>query len=552
MLTHITIKQFLTIESLALDLHDGLTVITGETGAGKSIIMDALQLALGARADSHKVRPGAPRCHIALCFNLSKLPHAHTWLQAQTLDEGDDCIITRTIDSKGKSRSTINSIPVQQTLLREFAPLLLMIQGQHQQQALLKSDTERHYIDTLANHPQLLATVKTRYTNWHEINMEYTALCQAQDNRDTDIALLSFQHNELVALALQPGEWETLNKQHKTSHQAKDLLELTQQALTLLDDDTSQHTIPSLIKTLTEKDTQTKHIAEMLETANIYRTEAHSALQEYQRSLSLSPDALQQLDTRLADIHAIARKHQCEPEALLEAQANIASRLADLSNLHDVLAKKKIALANAEIAYKKAAAALSQSRLKSAKHLNKALSQLLQTLAMEGGEFKAVLNTDPNRFHITGQDVIQFTVSTNPGMPLGDLRSVASGGELSRIALALQVIHSELSHTPTLVFDEVDTGIGGETADTVGMHLKNLSQQAQVLCITHLAQIAAIGNQHINVCKHVSNNTTATHIKTVTSAERVQEIERMLGGKQHSPHAKDHAKAMLAANEIVS
>jgi DNA repair protein RecN (Recombination protein N) len=551
LLTHIHIRHFVIVSDLSIDFNSGLNVLTGETGAGKSIWVDAVALALGARAGGDYIQAGQDYCDITLSFDLTKQPPAKAWLVAQDFDENDnECIIRRRFKADGKSKCSINSIPCTQNSLKEFAPLLLLSHSQHQHQALLHHDYQRQQLDAYAGLTENVQQLHTLYSRWQKVAAEITVLKNQSPNQAAELELLQYQLQELAQLDPQPGEWLSLSREHQKCHNAKSLIENINQALqyTKSDhDNNADNLIQSAIANINQIATDDKEldkIQELLNHAAIYINEAGDSLVTYKDSLNTSPERLQLLEQRSSLYHDIARKHHSHPEQLLELMSSLQQRITALENLDDNLNNLVQAQQLLEQQYQRLATSISKQRKKSALELSRIISGKIQQLGLENSEFSIQLEPLTTSLNPYGQEKITFMISTNAGQAAQPMHKVVSGGELSRISLALQVITAEKTHPPTLIFDEVDSGIGGETGHTVGKLLKQLGETSQVLCITHLAQIAAKGHHHYKVTKETRNNTTTSAMTKLTEQQRTDEIARMLGGKNKT--SAQHAAEMLA------
>ena len=551
MLTHIHIQNFTIVESLTLDFQKGLSVLTGETGAGKSIWIEAVSLALGTRADNNVIRHGQARCDITLCFDLTNQPDAQQWLKEQGYDDEDECIIRRTIHRDGPSRASISGHPCPLHQLREFSQFVLNIHGQHQHQTLLKRDVQQKHLDAYGKHEIMLRDIQKCYQHWYEINTQINELTQQAKSRDSELSLLRYQFEELNDLNLKENEWEELTHQHQQLHNAKDLMTQLNQAieLTVENEETSASTLlRQAVDRLNEikfGDAQINVAKELLNTAAIHLQEAGDELHQYRNHLDLGPDRLATIEQRLTAIHDLARKHHVNPENLMETQKSIEQKLQQLDNVDLHVETLQKTQGNLLKQYKKTAEKISESRQKAAKKLNKTITKSIQDLGIEGGLFRVQFKTREEPIHPLGNESLQFEVSTNPGQPFQSLSKVVSGGELSRISLALQVMTSQKENTPTLIFDEVDTGIGGKTAETVGKLLQQLGNHAQVLCITHLPQVAAQGHHHYKVKKTSDGNTTMTQIKILNEKDRINELARMLSGSKITEQTLAHASELL-------
>ncbi|WP_423062775.1 DNA repair protein RecN [Candidiatus Paracoxiella cheracis] len=552
MLSQIYLKNYTVVKSLNLELNTGLTVLTGETGAGKSIIVDAVMLALGARADTNAIRLGEDQCDITLSFDLTHIPEAKTWLESQDFAEGTECLVRRTISRDGRSRSTINGHPCSQNLVREFSTLALAIHGQHQHQELLKREIQQQQLDVFAHHESMLSKIQQHYHQWRKITAELDTLSQQTQDRDRQLDLLRYQLEELTALNLQENEWETLSHQHQKLHNAQNLIDNLNEAidLTVQNEQTSaamllQEAIDR-INEIKISDNQITAIKELLGTAAIHLQEAGDELSHYRNNLDLSDENINQIEQRLSVMHDLARKHHVNPNDLLDVKKSLEQRVQKLENIDANIETLRQHQAQISEQYQAVANALSQGRVKAAKTLEKNITEKMQSLGMNGGEFKIQFEKINEIISPYGNEKISFIVCTNPGQGFLPLQKVVSGGELSRISLALQVITAQKEGTPTLIFDEVDTGIGGKTAEIVGQLLCELGQKAQVICITHLPQVAAQGTHQFKVEKTTSTNSVCATIRKLNQTERVEELARMLSGSKITEQTLAHARELLS------
>ncbi|EIF28444.1 DNA repair protein RecN [Burkholderia sp. Ch1-1] len=556
MLRHLSIRDFVIVAALDLEFDTGFTVFSGETGAGKSILIDALALALGARADANVVRTGESRADITAEFET----HAQVeqWLDEQALGttgsdghHGSTVMLRRVVDGNGRSRAFINGTAATLAQLREVGEMLVDIHGQHAHQLLMRPDAQRELFDTHAGLSDTAATVTRAWRTWRE---RVQAVEHAQ-TRDRELQLererLAWQLTELDKLAPQPGEWEEVNSEHRRLSHSANLIDGVQGALGALSESdeamiTHLSSIVSKVRDLAEIDPALNDVLAALEPAEIQLQEAAYSLSHYAQKLELDPDRLAQVEKRLDALHSAARKFRLQPQTLPEehearrAQLAALDAAADLDSLHAAEAKAK---ENFLTEAKK----LSKARAKAGKALGAAVTTGMQELSMKGGSFEVALVPLPEG-GAHGLEQVEFRVAGHAGVPLRPLAKVASGGELARISLALAVIASAASPTPTLIFDEVDTGIGGGVAEVVGRLLHQLGQQRQVLCVTHLPQVAARGDHHFQVAK--AGNGKGGTVSSVTSldkASRIEEVARMLGGLEITPTTRKHAKEMLAA-----
>jgi DNA repair protein RecN (Recombination protein N) len=552
MLTHIHIENFTIIDSLSLDFDHGLSVLTGETGAGKSIWIDAVSYALGARADSSVIRHGESRCVITLCFDTSQHRNAQQWLIDHDYEEDNECIIRRVIASNGPSRASINGKPCPLQSLRDLGGLLLNIHGQHDNQILLKRSAQQQRLDDYANHHQQLSAIEKVHSAWKKTNEALNHLRSQVDNRDAELSLLQYQSKELESLQLKPNEWDKLSHQHQQLHNAKELITQLNQAIELTIENEATSATQILQQAIRQLDeirfdvASIKSAKALLSTAAIHLQEAGDELQEYRHGLDLSPDNLANIEQRLSSIHDLARKHHVNPQDLLDIQQSIADKLKKLENVDSQLEALEQAKVQYERQYQTIATKLTASRRKAAKSLEKIITKSIQSLSIDGGLFRVQLEKREASIHPEGQEKVIFEVSTNPGQPFQAMSKIVSGGELSRISLALQVVTTKKEHTPTMIFDEVDTGIGGKTAETVGQLLRQLGNSAQVLCITHLPQVAAQGHHHYKISKSSQKKSTHTTIEKLNETARINELARMLSGAKITQQTLAHASQLLA------
>jgi DNA repair protein RecN (Recombination protein N) len=555
MLRHLSIRDFVIVAALDLEFDSGFSVFSGETGAGKSILIDALALTLGARADAGVVRSGETRADITAEFDVP--PHVLAWLDEQALASPDGesiVMLRRVVDSGGRSRAFINGTPATLAQLREVGEMLVDIHGQHAHQLLMRPDAQRELFDTHAGLTELAAAT-TRA--WRSARDARQAVETAQ-SRDRELQLererLAWQLAELDKLAPQPGEWEEINAEHHRLSHSANLIEGVQGALAALsesDEAMISHLngVVSKLRDLAEIDPALGDALAALEPAAIQLQEAAYSLSHYAQRLELDPERLAQVERRLDALHSAARKFRLRAETLPEEHAARRMQLAQLDAAAD-LDSLRAAADRAHEAYLVEAKQLSKARAKAASALGAAVTQGMQELSMAGGSFEVALvplgNGESGSAH--GLEQIEFRVAGHAGVPLRPLAKIASGGELARISLALAVIASAASLTPTLIFDEVDTGIGGGVAEVVGRLLHQLGRERQVLCVTHLPQVAARGDHHFQVSKSGDGNGgTISVVTPLDKPGRVEEVARMLGGLEITATTRRHAKEMLAA-----
>jgi len=550
MLNHITINNLAVVDSLALELNNGLTVLTGETGAGKSILIDALGLVLGDRAEASAIRHGAERADIVAEFELQD-PGIEQWLNDNELDSDGECLIRRTINAKGRSRGFINGQPVPLQILRELGEQLVNIHGQNTHQALLKTEEQRSLLDNFAGTGTLRKELNQYYQQWKKKSAEYNQLKQDTKERDAKLALLRFQVKELNNFEFQENELSALEDEHRKLSNANRLIETSQSIHFQLSQD-EQNSINHLLsrcqidlQDLSELDLTLKPISELLSNALIQVDEASSELRHYLDSLELDPGRLQWLDERISGIYDLSRKHRVETFELFAHIETLKKELEHLENADVHLETLHEAVAAAQSKYFKLAKKLTGNREKASVLLAEQVIKHIQELGMKQCIFEIrLLASNAEQPQLHGMETIEFYVTTNPGQPLRPLSKVVSGGELSRISLAIQVVTAEFSHIPTLIFDEVDVGIGGGIAEMVGNKLRLLGLKAQILCVTHQAQVASQAHQHLNVYKQSDAQSTATKINQLDEKQRVEELSRMIGGIKITEQTRSHAREM--------
>ncbi len=546
MLRLLHVRDFVIVDEAEISFSPGFTVFSGETGAGKSILIDALSLALGARGDTGLLRTGADRAEINAVFQAPDSLHA--WLEERDFDPQDDLVLRRIIDNQGRSKAYVNGVPANLGMLRELGAHLVNIHGQHAHQGLLNTANQRDMLDQQGGLSELTRDTLHAWQSWRRA---LEALQSAQRNADTmqqERERLQWLLSERETLAPQPGEWEQIsNEQSRLAH-GQALLEGCGRALALLDDETGSaiqalNSATQQIEPLLRHDSQLQSTLDALESARISATEAVSDLNSYLGRLELDPDALARADRRVSELFEAARKHHVEPEELPALQERLSAELAASNAAIDLEALQAHVTA-AENAYHSVADRLSKARRKTAQRLGREVTAAMQELAMQGGSFEVTLEVCPAGPH--GKEAVEFRVAGHAGTPLRPLAKVASGGELARLSLALSVIASQAAQVPTLIFDEVDTGIGGAVAESVGRLLHQLGDRHQVLCVTHLPQVAARGRHHFEVSKSSAESGTLSDIRLLDEQGRINEIARMLGGMTITDTTRKHASEMLA------
>jgi len=553
MLRSLYIRDFVIVDELDIDLESGFTVLTGETGAGKSILLDALSLAMGERADPSQIREGKNRAEISAIFSLTD-PLKKTissWLEAQdftTEDDGATIILKRVIDTSGRSKAFINGGTATLNQLKELSSFLVDIHGQHAHQLLLKAGAQRDLLDNQANLDGLVAEVKQLYQAWQTAKKQLELAKNAGENLQKEQERLAWQLEELDALAPQAGEWAEIEQDHARLANAAKLIEGSQNAIQALQDQEGNaeellskafHEIADLAKL----DSNLEDAKIAIESAQIQISEASHSLNRYLQKIDVDPERLATVEERLKALHSAAKKFKVMPNDLPEKWAEIQEQVTAIKNSQDLGALEQN-LSKTLAAYLKSAKKLSQERIAAAKTLERLVTAAMQDLAMAGGVFAIQIEAlEEGNAH--GLEQVEFLVAGHPGATPKQLAKVASGGELARISLAISVITSEASQIPTLIFDEVDSGIGGAVAETVGKRLKELGQAHQVLCVTHLPQVAAEGHQHWKVAKQSQDNVTISSMQILSRQERVEEIARMLGGAEITDTTRRHARELL-------
>ncbi|WP_175978464.1 DNA repair protein RecN [Burkholderia sp. BCC1047] len=549
MLRHLSIRDFVIVAALDLEFDSGFSVFSGETGAGKSILIDALALALGERADASVVRTGCSRADITAEFT----PHDRVarWLDEHAFDAEDTVMLRRVIDANGRSRAFINGTSATLAQLRELGEMLVDIHGQHAHQLLMRPDAQRELFDTHAGLVADAANVARAWRVWRDATQAIDAAKAHERELQLEREKLAWQLAELDKLAPQAGEWDEVSNEHKRLSHSANLIEGVRGALNALSESDDAMlaqlgAIVSKLRSLADYDTALGDALASLEPAEIQLQEAVYSLSHYAQRVDLDPERLAQVETRLDALHSTARKFRLPPDTLHEEHAARRAQLAALDAAAD-LGALEAAQAKAREAYLADAKRLSKARAQAAKALGTAVTAGMQELSMAGGSFEVALvplaDGGPH-----GLEQIEFRVAGHPGVPLRPLAKVASGGELARISLALAVIASAASPTPTLIFDEVDTGIGGGVAEVVGRLLHQLGRDRQVLCVTHLPQVAARGDHHFQVAKGADERGgTVSSVIPLDKASRVEEVARMLGGLEITATTRKHAREMLAA-----
>ena len=554
MLTQLTINNFAIVRQLEIELAKGMSVITGETGAGKSIAIDALGLCLGQRIETSMVREGQERAEICATFFIEPTNPAYQWLQEQELQDPDnpsDCILRRVINADGRSKAFINSTPVSASQLKEIGQYLIHINGQHASQLLLKNDYQLQLVDTFAHHHDLLVQMREDYRAWKNLQTQVKTFQQKVAENEAKKQLLQYQVEELNEFALRPNEYLELEEDQRRLSNSEQLTQLSQSALQLLSEnetvsiDSMLYRATQYIDELSELDPRYVSVQTMLNDALIQVQEATSEVQHLASHIEQDPMLLQEIEQRLGQALQLARKHNVKPEELVDWHQKLK---AELTALLDFSESEERLILEEKAAFEKmqhTAKQLHESRCQAAGKLAQQVTHSIKGLAMENAEFFIEVNSDLTKVASNGADNIVFTLRSNLGQQAQPLAKVASGGELSRISLAIQVLTSDQSAIPTLIFDEVDVGISGKTASVVGKLLRQLGDKCQVLCVTHLPQVACHGHHQFNVEKFTVDDKTETKMTALSQEERVPALARLLGGSEITDLALANAQEML-------
>lgn len=552
MITNLSVRHLAVVDDLELTFVNGMTSLTGETGAGKSILVDALSLVLGDRADSNMIRFGEDRAEIAASFDTSKNPVLQHWLIEQELDDDEQCHLRRTISKDGRTRAYINGRTVPLTQLRAISERTIDIHGQHAHQSLVRSETQRLLLDSVAKTKPLLNELSVAHKQWQTSKQQLSDVQKKSQDHAARLELLQYQVKELEPLELTQESVERLLLDQQLLAHASQLVDAAESGLQQIFDQEHGAAYGILTKVLADLEKlqgiepQFVNLVEALNSTVIQLDECNNDLRHYLDNTDLDPTRLDDIESQLATLHNLARKHQIEIESLPEYYQKLCEELQTLENLDSQNEQLHNDLTEQENTCRSLCKKLSQQRIKAAKPLAKNITRTIQQLAIPGGCIEFVVSPLANeKFNETGADNIQLLVSTNPGQSSGELGKVASGGELARISLAIQVVTAGTRSVPTLVFDEVDVGIGGGIAEIVGSHLRSLAKTQQVICITHLPQVAAQAHQQLQVNKKQDRDSTHIEITQLNQQQRIEEIARMLGGVNLTETTRLHAKEML-------
>ena len=557
MLTQLSIKNYAVVQALEIEFDDGLTVISGETGAGKSIMVDALGLILGDRADTAIIRTGTPQADLTACFDVSQSEATRLWLAAHDYDN-NDCILRRVVTREGRSRAYINGSPATLSQLAALGGTLVDIHSQHEHQSLLKKATHRTLLDNFAGSSKLAKDVEKAYQCWHDTKKQLALLASKSGLNSDHYELLSYQLEELNNLGIVDGEMARLENDQSRLANAEKILQLGQQVLSLCNDQSSDDNGQSandqlglavnLCESIQDEDNALLTDAlELLKSALIQVNEASFSLNNYLSQIEINPEKLQQVEQRISDIYNIARKHKVNSEELATIKQTLEVELVALENAESAIQGLTEEISRLESTYREQAQLLTKQRQGATQDFEQQIAEHLHSLGMQGARFVVALNAlADDAFSSHGREDVEFLVSTNPGQTPRPLNKVASGGELSRISLAIQVISAQTTPISTLIFDEVDVGIGGATAEIVGDLLRALGQKGQVVCVTHQPQVASKAHQHLLVSKRSQKGSTDSEVKILSSDEKIHEVARMLGGIKLTKQTLAHAEEMLA------
>ncbi|MBC3620372.1 DNA repair protein RecN [Vibrio metschnikovii] len=553
MLAHLSVNNFAIVKSLQLELSKGMTTITGETGAGKSIAIDALSLCLGGRAEASMVRQDEEKTEVSAAFILDNNLHATRWLEDNDLLDGKECILRRIISKDGRSRAFINGSPVPLSQLKSLGQLLINIHGQHANQQLMKPELQLAMLDQYAGHLDLLKQTRLAYQQWRQVNHHLKQLRENSQQNQAQLQLLEYQIKELNELALGEEEFIELEQEHKRLSNSGDLAINCQKAINLLYESEEvnalnlMQTVSHTLIELAEMDNQLSSLPNMLNEAMIQLEETNNELRAYLDHIDVDPERMSYVEERYSRVLSLARKHHVLPEELYQHHQALLQQIALLDCSEEKIQELENDVAVHYQTFASCAEKLHKSRSRYAKELDKLISLSMHELSMEKAQFKIDVVQHQGQPSPLGFDHVTFLVSTNPGQPLQPIAKVASGGELSRISLAIQVITAQKIDTPSLIFDEVDVGISGPTAAVVGKMLRKLGESTQVLCVTHLPQVAGCGHHQLFVAKQTKGGKTETQMVKLSEEQRIAELARLLGGSQITPSTLANAKELLIA-----
>ncbi|MBT5070631.1 MAG: DNA repair protein RecN [Porticoccaceae bacterium] len=553
MLLSINISNYTLVESLEIEFAQGTTAITGETGAGKSLVLDALGMALGDRADTDTIRHGKERAEITATFDINTIEAAKTWLDANDFNSDENCILRRIYTREGRSRGYINGQPSTMSQLQELGDMLTDIHSQHEHQSLLRKETHRRLLDEYANAEDLATKVASDYSAWHKVHIDLTNLLQRSDELDDRKDLLNFQVNELQQIDLTAKHLEQLELEQKTLANAEQIVQDSHNLLAICEQAEGFNLRDSLNKALLilanieYKPDALKITEELLQGGLIQIEEAINEISHHIDRFEADPQRLQIVEEQLSAVFQLSRKHRVNPDQLETTLQTLEAELKNLIGGSENINALEEKLADLASSYEKSAKQLSSKRKAASKAMSKDINRQLQKLSMEGAELLVQLSPVNNcEYRSRGLEEIEFLLATNPGQPHKMLAKIASGGELSRVSLAIQVVAASHSTMPTLVFDEVDVGIGGSTADIVGQLIKQLGERGQVISVTHQPQVAAHAHHHYRASKVIEDNSAESLMAPLNQQQRVEELARMLGGAKVTKQTLSHASELLS------
>ncbi len=549
MLSQLSVKNLAVVEVLDLAFSPGMSTVTGETGAGKSILLQALSLTLGRRGDSTLVRHGKDKAEVSAVFDVTNHQKIQNYLEEQSLEDEGECILRRIISNDGRSKAFVNGVSVPLSVLKNVGELLIDMHGQNEHQLLLRPDQQRDLLDAYAQSSEVCVQLNTLVAEYNTVSNQIDELSSSQDLKQQQQTLLQHQLQELEEAVLIQDELDHIEGDFKTSANAAGLIEKTSAILNQLEQESGVNTqLNSLSHELSiaaETDEKLVPISALLSSAQVQTQESVYELNNYLSNLSVDEQTTTELEARLSELHDLSRKHNCQITELMTAKDGVASELESIGGASasiDALQGRKEKLSQQ---YKTQAKRLSKIRAENAAHLSSSVTEAMQVLGMPGSEVKVDLPNKAVGVHYNGDEGVDFLVKTNMGSDFKALKKVASGGELSRISLAISVVSSDSEYTPTLIFDEVDVGISGAVAEVVGKKLKQLSEHYQVICITHLAQVASFGHQHLRVSKAQNDDGAQTTVEQLSSKDRVSEVARILGGSKVTKTTRKAAEEMI-------
>ncbi|RUM81123.1 MAG: DNA repair protein RecN [Candidatus Thioglobus sp.] len=549
MLSQLSVKNLAVVAKLDLAFSPGMSTVTGETGAGKSILLQALSLTLGRRGDSTLVRHGKDKAEVSAVFDVTNHQKIQNYLEEQSLEDEGECILRRIISNDGRSKAFVNGVSVPLSVLKNVGELLIDMHGQNEHQLLLRSDQQRDLLDAYAQSSEACVQLNTLVAEYNTVSNQIDELSSSQDLKQQQQTLLQHQLQELEEAVLIQDELDNIESDFKTSANAAGLIEKTSAILNQIEQESGVNAqLNSLSHELSiaaETDEKLVPISALLSSAQVQTQESVYELNNYLSNLSVDEQTTTELEARLSELHDLSRKHNCQITELMTAKDGVASELESIGGAGasiDALQGRKEKLSQQ---YKTQAKRLSKIRAENAAHLSSSVTEAMQVLGMPGSEVKVDLSKKAAGVHYNGDESVDFLVKTNMGSDFKALKKVASGGELSRISLAISVVSSDSEYTPTLIFDEVDVGISGAVAEVVGKKLKQLSEHYQVICITHLAQVASFGHQHLRVSKAQNDNGAQTTVEQLSSKDRVSEVARILGGSKVTKTTRKAAEEMI-------